>query len=96
MNLLTAPIKHIATLVVSGNLQIDEIPMRRRSKVGELVRGFALKTEVEPVEQDRKAELTALTVKELLEIAHDHKSIIGEYSMRKAQLIEAILNAEGE
>ncbi len=104
-DLNTVPVERLVDLVEVGAKQLSEIPTKRRSQVkGGLARRAYEVAEAaesdggpdEPTLEDREAELSALTVAELLVITRDYESITGEHSMRKAELIEAILDAEGE
>ena len=95
-NLNESSVEHLADLIEQDIKQLGELPNSRRDLVKRELDRRVLSAEVEP--GDRKAELTALTMAELLVIARsgDYESITGEHSMRKVQLIEAILDVEGE
>lgn len=104
-NLAEVSIEHVADLVEQGLKQLSEVPATRRDRVEDELKRRTLEAESvaesngEPDElalEDRKAELNALTIAELLVITRDYESITGEHSMRKAELIGAILRAEGE
>lgn len=103
-NLAEVSIECVADLVEQGLKQLGEVPATRRDQVANELKRRALEAEVElgepdePAAGDRKAELTALTIAELLVIVRSdgYASITSEHSMRKAQLVDAILDAEGE
>lgn len=96
VDLINMPEDQLVDLVVRGVKQLGEIPRGRRGTIAKRVSQLQDTESSELALEDRKAELTALTIAELLVITRDHESITGEHSMRKAELIEAILDAEGE
>lgn len=110
MNLNEAPIKRIVDLILNEKLEVTEIPIKRRADVYRALETGIIEPEspppvAEPVDEpaplespetskDRHAELAELTVAELREIARA-LPIVGEWQMRKRELIDAIVIAEG-
>ena len=84
MNLMKAPIKQIALLVLKGEKQLGEIPNTRRSQVAVMVR---------QLEFELKDDLNDRKVTQLRTIAKNFFGIKNISNLRKSELINEIRKA---